>query len=133
MRAERQLIEFFLDPDLNVQRHAAHVFRNINPAEFHYWRRLADPFVHAPAFDCESWSFFHFLEKTSGNTSELTIAAAARVIADLDQYGTAGGRRVSELHTLQGLIRQDYAATEGNEPLRGQLLDIIDAMLARQL
>lgn len=132
-RAERRLINCFHDDDGDVQAQAAQVFRNIASGEFQNWRTLADAYVASPAFDQESWGFLHLLEKVAGDTGELVVAAAERVIADLQANGTAGGRRTSELHDLQELIRRDYASTEGDENLRGRLLDVIDRMLERSL
>lgn len=132
-RAERQLTAYFHDTDVDVQAQAAQVFRNVDPREFNGWKSLAEAFIASPAFDRESWSFLHLLETAAGDTGELVVAAAERVIADLDAHGTAGGRRVSELHNLQDLIRRDYSSTESNEKLRERLLDVIDQMLKRNL
>jgi len=48
---------------------------------------------------------------------------------DREARGTADGRRMSELRTLQDFIRRDCAASDGNAALRKQLLDVIDRLL----
>ena len=129
-RAEGELIKYFDDEDLHTRQQAAQVFREIRERDFREYRRLATAYVASRAFDGKSWSFLRLLEKGTGDVQDLVVAAAERVIAELARNGTAGGRRVSELRTLQDLIRRDYAATENNEQLRSRILDVIDAMLA---
>jgi hypothetical protein len=128
-RAEGELIKYFDDEDHLTREQAAQVFREIRDRDFREYRRLATAYVASQAFDGESWSFLRLLEKGTGDLQDLVVAAAERVVADLARNGTAGGRRVSELRTLQDLIRRDYGATENNEQLRSRLLDVIDAML----
>jgi hypothetical protein len=129
-RAEDELIKYFNDEDRYTRAQAAGVFREIRNQDFREYRRLAAAYVVSQAFDVESWNFLRLLEKGTGDAQDLTVAAAERTVADLSQNGIAGGRRASELHSLQDLIRRDYGATENDEQLRSRLLDVIDAMLA---
>lgn len=129
-RAELELVRYFDDSDQQTRSQAAGVFREIRELDFRHYRRLAEAYVTSHAFGAESWAFLRLLENGTGNTQDLVVAAAERVVQDLAECGTAQGRRMSELHTLQDLIRRDYAATENDEPLRTRLLDVIDALLA---
>lgn len=130
-RAESRLIGYFADTDRDVRAQAAQVFRNIHAGDLQNWKNLADGYAASTAFEHESWQFLHLLENASGDTSELVVAATERVIADLEANGTAGGRRHSELHGLQELIRRDYASTDTHPSLRARMLDLIDRMLDR--
>jgi hypothetical protein len=129
-RAERELIKYFDDEDHETRAQAAGVFREIRGQDFRDYRRLAETYVASKAFDVKSWSFFDLLETGTGNAQDLVVAAAERVMADLAPNGSVQGRSTSELHTLQDLIRRDYAATENDVQLRARLLNVIDRMLA---
>jgi hypothetical protein len=73
------------------------------------------------------------LESATCDIYPLVTRAAERLIADLEQHGTGGGRRYSDLHQLQDLIKTQYAASEHAPDVRKRLLDVIDAMLEREL
>ena len=129
-RAERELTKYFDDEDSPTRSQAASVFRELREQDFREYRPLAEAYVASRAFDTEPLNFLHLLESGAGDVQDLVVASAERVLADLAQNGAAQGRRMSELHKLQDLIRRDYAATENDEQLRGRLLDVIDRMLA---
>ena len=129
-RAEAALIKYFDDPDQQTRSQAAGVFREIRELDFRHYRRLAEAYVSSQAFGAEAWAFLRLLENGTGNVQDLVVAAAERVVKGLAECGTAHGRHMSELHTLQDLIRRDYAVTENDEPLRKRLLAVIDALLA---
>ena len=129
-RAESWLKRFFDDPDKLVRGQAADVFRGIESTDFGRFVPLAKAFLDSLAAIDSSWSLLHALESATCDTHGLVVKAAVRLTTDLDARGTAGGRHMSELHTLQDLIRRDYAASEGNAALRTQLLDVIDRLLS---
>jgi len=129
-RAENLLRRFFNDPDKHVRTQAAEVFRDIEAAEFGRMVPLATDFISSNAFDDASWGLLHALETATCDTHKLVTQAATRLIADLEKNGTAGGRHMSEMHTLQELIRKDYAVSDGNPEIMKELLDVIDHLLA---
>lgn len=128
-RAEEWLRRFFNDCDKHVRTQAAEVFRSMEADEFGRLVPLATDFIASAAFDDSSWGLLHALQSATCDTHKLVTQAATRLIADLKKNGAAGGRHMSEMHTLQELIRRDYAASDGNPETRKQLLDVIDALL----
>jgi len=129
-RAEDWLRRYFNDPDKQVRTQAAEVFRAVTPDEFYRLVPLATDFIASAAFYDASWCLLHALETATCDTHALVIKASTRLTEDLEQAGAAGGRRMTEMHTLQDLIRRDYAASDGIPALRNELLDIIDRLLA---
>ena len=51
----------------------------------------------------------------------------------MEGHGNTGGRRSTDLHQLQDIIKKEYSASEGYPPLRKRLLDLIDGMLRLEL
>jgi hypothetical protein len=132
-RAERQLGMFFDDDDQDVRRQAASVFRNISSDEFGRFGALAADYLNARAFKDRSFEFFHALEEAASDVGELVITSAEKLIFDLDRDEDRGGARQTDFYQLQGLLKREYAASEGNESLRKRILDVIDEMLRREV
>lgn len=133
-RAEKQLIAFFNDADKNVRSEAAGAFRAIEGEEFIRFYQLAEIYLESPAFEEQSsFSFLHKLEEATCDVYPLVIRVAERMIEDLNEKGTGGGRRHSDLHQLQDLLKKEYTASEGDLKLRSRLLDLIDHMLEEEL
>lgn len=114
-----------------MRQQAADVFRNIHSTDFWRFVPLADAYLGSAAARDSCWSLLHALETAACDTQALVIKAAERLTDDLDEPGTEAGRRMSELHTIQDLIRRDYAASDGDPALREKLLDVIDRVLSR--
>lgn len=129
-RAEQWLRRFFNDPDKHVRTQAADVFRGTEADGFGRLVPLATDFIASAAFDDASWSLLHALQSATCDTHKLVTQAATRLVADLKKSGGAGGRHMSEMHTLQELIRREYTASDGSEDTRKELLDVIDELLA---
>ena len=132
-RAESQVAAYFDDTDQLVRTQAARVFPNIDTKELNYLQRLAERFVESRAFGEQAFGFFRLLSDATIDISALVIRAAEQVMSDLELNGTAGGRRHTDLHQLQELIKKEYSSSEHAPALRSRLLDVIDAMLVRDL
>jgi hypothetical protein len=61
------------------------------------------------------------------------IRAAEVIIEDIRKHGNVHGRRHTDLHQLQDLIKREYSNSESNLCLRARLLDVIDGMLKLEL
>lgn len=131
--AESILRESFNDDDAQVRSQAADVFRNIQADEFQKYRALADQYIESRAFGGDSFAFFHALKEAICRVDDLVVSATEKLIIDLEVNGNAGGRRSSDLHQLQDIIRREYAASENEPNLRHRLLNLIDKMLAFEL
>lgn len=133
-RAENQLIAFFNDTDKEVRAEAADTFRTIEADEFGRFYKLAEIYVESLAFEEQSsFSFLHKIEDATCDVYPLVIRVAERMIDDFTANGSRGGRRHSDLHQLQDLLKKEYAASERNSEFRSRLLDLIDTMLAQEL
>jgi hypothetical protein len=132
-RAERALIHQFDDEDRQVRNQAADAFRNIKPDEFVKYRSFAFSYLNSRAFESDSWAFFHALGEAECKIDDIVIAAAGKLISDIKLNGNLGGRRHSDLHELQDLIKDEYASSESDPSLRHRLLDLVDEMLQLEL
>ena len=132
-RAENILEKSFNDEDEQVRNQAGEVFRELAPNEFGRHLELAYSFLRSKAFEAESWSFFHILEKAECKVDDIVISATEALIEDLESNGNAAGRRSMTLHQLQDILKKEYAASEANPTQRGRLLDQIDRMLELEL
>jgi hypothetical protein len=133
-RAEWQLRTFFNDENKEVRVEASDVFRNIEPREFDRYYDLAESYVGSRAFEEESsFAFFHALESATCDVQALVIRVAEKLISNFQQEGTAGNRKLSDLHQLQDLIKREYSASEREPTLRTRLLDVIDLLLSQEL
>jgi hypothetical protein len=132
-RAERLLIRFFADEDIDVRRQTADAFRNIEPQDFYRYKGLAEQYISSRAFDTEAFALLHALGTATCDVTDLVVLAAVRLVSDLERDGGAAGRRTSELHQLQDLLQREYVASEGNPEVRKKMLDLIDSMLACEL
>jgi hypothetical protein len=132
-RAEAALCELFNDHDKQVRTQAADVFRNIRPDEFAGYRELANRYVASRAFGDDSWAFFHAVATAECKVDDIVTSATERLIEDIKLNGNAGGRRSTDLHQLQEIIREEYASSETDTDLRHRLLNLIDSMLQLEL
>ena len=132
-RGEAQLIRFFDDEDEQVCKHAANVFRHIEPSDFGRFFDLAKKYIDSRAFNYDAFAFFHALEEAKCGVCELVISAAEKLLGNCDTNNEADGRRHLDLHQLQSLLKREYTASENNPDLRKRLLDVIDRMLEREL
>jgi HEAT repeat protein len=131
--AEGVLRVSFDDEDKQVRSQAADVFRNIKPEEFQQYRTLADQYVNSRAFEAESFAFFHALQAAECRVDDIVISATEKLITDLEVNGNQGGRRATDLHQLQEIIKREYASSENEPGLRHRLLNLIDKMLSFEL
>lgn len=131
--AEHVLRSSFDDEDKQVRSQAADVFRNIKPTEFREYRALAERYIRSRAFEDESFAFFHALQTAECRVDDIVIPATEKLITDLEVNGKHAGRRASDLHELQDIIKREYASSENDLNLRHRLLDLIDKMLSFEL
>jgi hypothetical protein len=131
--AETVLQKSFNDDDKQVRSQAADVFRNIEPQEFQQYRRLAEQYVASRSFEAESFAFFQALQEAECRVDDIVISAAEKLIADIEANGNQAGRRATDLHQLQDIIKREYASSENEPGLRRRLLDLIDKMLSFEL
>ncbi|MBW6420825.1 hypothetical protein KX729_05165 [Rhizobium sp. XQZ8] len=132
-RAVRKLLRYFDDDDPKVRNEASGVFRSIPSDRFATFMGLAQAYVTSKAFETDTFAFLHALEDAQCNVAGLVVAAAERVIVDLEAGGEGAKRRDMDIHQLRDLIKAEYAASENDPALRGRLLDVIDQMLMLEL
>ena len=128
-RAVRNLLRYFDDDDQKVRNVASGVFRSIPSNRFAEFMELAQAYVTSKAFDTDSFAFLRALENAQCNVAGLVVAAAERVLVDLEAGGEEAKRRDMDIHQLRDLIKAEYAASESDPTLRRRLLDVIDQML----
>ena len=131
--ADRTLRRSFGDDDEAVRQQAAGVFREIKPDEFVRYKPLADIYIKSRAFGSDSWALFHALAEAECKVDDIVVSASEMLIGDIERNGNAGGRRSSDLHQLQEILKKEYATSEADSDLRRRLLDLIDRMLALEL
>jgi hypothetical protein len=132
-RAEQLLRIFFDDEDSNVRVQAADVFSSIDPRDFGRFKDLALSFVSSRAFSQDSSRFFSSLEGAECEIENVVIAASERLVSDIELNGNAGGRRSMDLHSLEDILRDQYASSEQDITHRKRILDVIDRMLSLEL
>ena len=132
-RAVRKLLRYFDDDDPKVRNEASGVFRSIPSDWFATFMGLAQAYVTSKAFETDTFAFLHALEDAQCNVAGLVVAAAEKVIVDLEAGGERAKRRDMDIHQLIDLIKAEYAASENDPALRRRLLDVIDQMLMLEL
>lgn len=132
-RAVRKLLRYFDDDDPKVRSEASEVFRSIPSDRFVEFMVLAQAYLTSKAFETDSFAFLHALEDAQCNVAGLVVAAAERVIIDLEAGGEGAKRRNMDIHQLKDLIKAEYATSENDHALRKRLLDVIDQMLMLEL
>jgi len=132
-RAEALLKEFFFDKDGQVRNKAADVFRNAQAGEVELYRELAAVFLKSPAFPDNGSSFLNMLKDATCDVLDLVIEATQQVIKDITEKGDQQGRRGTDLHQLQDLLKREYTSSESNAEARKKILDLIDLMLSREI
>jgi hypothetical protein len=132
-RAEALLKEFFFDEDEQVRNKAAEAFRNVQAGEVELYRELAAVFLKSPAFPDNGFSVLHMLEDATCDVLDLVIEATQQVITDITEKGDQHGRRGTDVHQLQDLLKREYTSSESNVEARKKILDLIDLMLSREI
>lgn len=128
-RAEELLIKFFHDSDTEVRNQASDVFRNIAADDLGRYSNLIKAYLASPAYGDGAFALLHLLDKSPCDISEFVVEAARRAIEDVSARGNDNGRRSSDFHSLQDLIKREYVSSERNPSHRRELLDLIDLML----
>ena len=128
-RAEALLKCFFFHDDLEVRKQAAEVFRSIQPAEVGRYRDLGAVFLQSPAFHDHGFAFLYMLENATCDVLDLVLGATQQLITDIAEKGDQHGRRSTDVHRIQSLLRREYVSSESNAEARKKILDLIDLML----
>jgi hypothetical protein len=131
--AIEELGAFFNHEDREIRGTAVGVFWNIKPEDFRQFENLAIQYVQSRSLLDGDVGFFHLLEETTAETSELVLSASESLIKDIAQKGDGQGSRSGDLHRLQDLLRKEYLASEGRESRRKRVLDLIDEMIENGL
>jgi hypothetical protein len=132
-RVEALLKEFFFDEDEQVRTKAADAFRNVKAKEVELYRELAAVFLKSSAFMNNGFAVLHMLEDATCDVLDLVIDATQQVITDITEKGDQQGRRGTDLHQLQGLLKREYTSSESNAEARKKILDLIDLMLSCEI
>ncbi len=132
-RAEALLKEFFFDEDEHVRNQAADAFRNVPAQDVGLYHDLADVFLKSPAFVNNGFAVLHMLEEATCDVLDLVLEAAQQVIKDIAEKGDQHGRRGTDVHQLQDLLRREYVSSESNAEARRKILDLIDLMLVNEI
>jgi hypothetical protein len=132
-RAQTLLSGLFFDDDEQVRKQAGHVFGQIKADEVERHKELSVLFLRSPAFVDEGFPILKMLETATCDVVDLAVEAAQRVIADVTEGTDQHKRHGIDLHQLQGLLKREYASSEGNAPARRRILDMIDLMLAQEI
>ncbi|WP_139307728.1 hypothetical protein [Methylobacterium sp. 275MFSha3.1] len=128
-RAKRQLIAFFNDPDGDVRKQSAEVFRQLEGSEMALHMDLAEAYVDSAAFEEAAFSFYHVLEDACCDVAMLLVKAAERSLVRLAVDAKTLQRPQRDMNQLLDLIKREYATSDHSSILRKRLLDIVDEML----
>jgi len=131
--AEGLLKEFFFDEDEQVRNKAADAFRDVKAGEVELYRALAALFLKSPAFVSNGFAILHMLKDATCDVLDLVIEATQQVITDITAKSDQHGRRATDLHQLQDLLKREYTSSESNVEARKKVLDLIDLMLFREI
>lgn len=123
---------YFDSPDRETRKHAAEVFRNVQPEHFVRFVPLARDYIKSAAFQDESFPFFHALGKATIDVTDLVILAAEELV-NIVVSGAAANRRATDFHQLRELLTNAYATTDFSPEHRKRLLDVLDTMLSREI
>ncbi|MCD4673728.1 MAG: hypothetical protein K8R77_13775, partial [Anaerolineaceae bacterium] len=132
-RAEALLKEFFFDEDVQVRKHSADAFRNVQAEEVELYQELAAVFLKSPAFVDNGFAVLHMLEDATCDVLDLVIDATQQVITDITEKHDQQGRRGTDVYQLQDLLKREYTSSESNAEAREKILDLIDLMLSREI
>lgn len=132
-RAEALLKEFFFNEDVQVRKHAANAFRNVQAKEVELFRELATVFLKSPAFVDNGFAVLRMLEEATCDVLDLVVEATQQIITDIVEKGNQHGQRGTDVHQLQDLLKREYASSETNPEARKKILDMIDLMLSHEI
>jgi hypothetical protein len=131
--AEALLKEFFYDEDVQVRKHAADVFRNVQAREVEMYRELAVVFLESPAFVDNGFAVLHMLEEATCDVLDLVIEATQQIITDIVEKANQHGRHGTDVYQLQDLLKREYTSSESKPEVRKKILDMIDLMLFHEV
>jgi len=132
-RAEALLRKFFSDGDEQVRNQAADVFRNVQAGEVELYQDLAGTFLKSPAFANNGFAVLRMLEDATCDVLVLVIEATQQVIKDIAEKGDQYGRRGTDVHQIQDLLKREYTSSESKPEARKKILDMIDLMLSCEI
>jgi hypothetical protein len=132
-RVKSLLESFFYHDDSTVRQFAAKTFRNVPEDEIEKFVDLAETFVKSPAFDDHSSSVLSMIEKANCEVLEIVVQATERLIEKPDSENTPYGKRTTDLHQVQKLLKHEYSSSQKNFEVRVRILDLIDNMLRNEL
>ncbi len=132
-RAAALLKDFFNDADDNIRSTASSAFRNIDKADFVYYKDLYHYFIDSLAFKGNSSFMLHKLEDVEENISDIIISTAERMIDTAIAKSQVGMAFGSDLYQLQDHLKSAYLASEASPEERKRILDLIDLMLVHDI
>ncbi|MEM8795422.1 MAG: ATP-binding protein [Pseudomonadota bacterium] len=127
--AKTKLMDAFNDEDDEVQKQAADFFGKLKDNELSDFIPLAKSFVASKAFFEHSFGFFRALEKANCYVTDIVIESAQAIFEDISKNDTQPGRRSSDIHFLEGLLKREYASSEQSPADRSNILNIVDYLL----
>lgn len=124
-RAEALLKKFFFDEDEQIRNKAGNAFRDVKAEEVESYRQLAAVFLKSPAFMDNGSAVLRMLKDATCDVLDLVVDATQQVVKDITEKGDQQGRRSSDVHRLQDLLKREYASSESNAGARKKILDLI--------
>jgi hypothetical protein len=73
------------------------------------------------------------LKDATCDVLDLVIKATQELISDIPEKGDQHGRRGTDVHQLQDLLKREYTSSESNAEARKKILDLIDLMLSCEM
>lgn len=131
--AKTKLLAAFNDEGDEVQKQAAEFFRNLKSDELKNFIPIAKSFVKSKAFLKHAFGFFYALEEADCNVTDIVIESAQAIFEDVSNNGDRYGRRSSDIHHLEELLKREYASSEQSPVDRSNILDIIDFLLKSEI
>jgi ATPase family associated with various cellular activities (AAA) len=128
-----QIVQYFSDPDDEVQAEAADAFRNMKPSEVLEFMDLARAFVKSPAYVSNGWGFLHMLETAECDVLDLVIEATDTAVKSIKSDRSENGSKYRDFHQIQDLLKREYNSSEARPDARRKILDTIDLMLSAEV
>ena len=125
---EMILTRLFNDADIEVRREAASCFRQLRNEALDTYEDLIATFCDSTAFQEDSFSFLHALEKSLGLLPGMTCEVCEKFLDRFaDEARDARTRRASDTRTVTTLIFRMYQQHQ-NDEWTSRSLDLIDLL-----
>lgn len=127
-QCEEKLLVFFDDEDKDVCRQAANCFRGIEDRPLEDYGELITRFCESSAYEQDSHSLLHALEKSNDRVAGLALTACRKF---LDRFAAeardVSTHRAAESRTVSALLFRAYQ--QGDEGISIQALNLIDHLV----